>query len=98
MAKSTEAYLDNRGKIHRDPMDAIVADLANALGRVGDQTGMAEGVARVILARREEIEQAFHDLDHLVHHCDAEIEVEDRNLGQVIRISKPARSANSVQS
>lgn len=66
MAQSVQAFLDKRGNMHRDPESAVIADLSDALGRVGDQTGIAEGVARIILARREEIEQAFSDLDILM--------------------------------
>jgi len=88
VAKSVEAYLDKRGKLHRHPTDAIVEDLASALGRVGDQTGMAEGVARVILAKRKEIEQAFRELDELVHHTDGNVEIADENLARVIRMSR----------
>ena len=87
MAKAIEAYVDERGKLHRDPHDAIVADLAAALGRVGDQTGMAEGVARVILARRLEIERAFKDLDEL--DGEGSLGDADADLSRVIRMNDP---------
>ncbi len=65
MAKSIEAYLDNRGSLHMTATSAIIADLAAALGRVGEEGGLTEGVARLILEKREEIERAFADYDAL---------------------------------
>lgn len=65
MATAIEAYRDNKGHLHHDPASAIVADIAEALGRVGDEGGLTQGVARLILDKRSEIETAFADLDKL---------------------------------
>jgi len=66
MAKSIEAFRDERGHLHDSPEMAVVADIAAALGRVGDEGGLTNGVARLILDKRREIEQAFADLDKLM--------------------------------
>jgi len=68
MAKSIQAYLDNRGNLHMSPKSAVIGDIAAALGRVGEEGGLTEGVARLILEKREFIEQAFADLDNLDEH------------------------------
>ena len=65
MATIIEAFKDSRGNLHLDPSSAIVADIAAALGRVGDEGGLTEGVARLILDKRTAIEAAFFDLDNL---------------------------------
>ncbi|WP_338466301.1 hypothetical protein RXV95_12100 [Novosphingobium sp. ZN18A2] len=65
MATVIEAYKDARGNLHLDPSSAIIADIAAAMGRVGDEGGLTEGVARRILEKRGEIESAFADLDRL---------------------------------
>jgi hypothetical protein len=66
MAKPIEAFRDERGNLYTSPELAIVADIAAALGRVGDEGGLTSGVARLILDKRREIEQAFADLDRLM--------------------------------
>lgn len=66
MAKPIQAYEDERGNLHTSPELAIVADIAACLGRVGDEGGLTSGVARLILDKRREIEQAFADLDRLM--------------------------------
>ena len=66
MAKVVEAYRDERGNLHDTPAGAVLADLAGALGRVGDEGGLTAGVARLVLEKRAEIERAFADLDRLV--------------------------------
>lgn len=65
MARTIEAYQDERGNLHDSPTSAIVADIAAALGRVGDEGGLTNGVAKLILEKRNEIERAFADLDTL---------------------------------
>lgn len=65
MATAIEAYKDQRGNLHLDPSSAIVADIAAALGRVGDEGGLTEGVARLILEKRHALESAFSELDKL---------------------------------
>jgi hypothetical protein len=66
MAKVIQAFRDERGHLHDSPDTAIVADIAAALGRVGDEGGLTNGVAKLILEKRREIEQAFADLDALI--------------------------------
>ena len=66
MAKAIEAFCDNRGHLHDSAEFAIIADISAALGRVGDEGGLTGGVARLILDKRREIEQAFADLDRLL--------------------------------
>ena len=65
MATVISAYKDSRGNLHLEPSNAIVADIAAALGRVGDEGGLTQGVAKLILEKRSEIEAAFADLDKL---------------------------------
>ena len=65
MARAIEAYQDDRGNLHDSPTSAIIADIAAALGRVGDEGGLTNGVAKLILEKRGEIEQAFADFDTL---------------------------------
>jgi len=65
MAIAVEAYKDRRGNLHLEPASAIVADIAAALGRVGDEGGLTRGVAKLILEKRSDIETAFSDLDRL---------------------------------
>jgi hypothetical protein len=66
MAKAIQAFRDVRGHLHDCPDTAVVADIAAALGRVGDEGGLTNGVAKLILEKRSEIEQAFADLDALI--------------------------------
>lgn len=65
MAAVIEAYRDGRGNLHLDPSSAVVADIAAALGRVGDEGGLTQGVAKLILEKRADIEAAFADFDKL---------------------------------
>lgn len=88
MAKSIEAYLDNRGNLHLTPNSAIIADLAAVLGRVGEEGGLTEGVARLILERRAEIEQAFADLDELDTRQPVRIEGVDENNIEVLNLEQ----------
>jgi|GEM_PF-1059145 len=66
MARAIEAYRDERGLVHDTPRAAIVADIAAALGRVGDEGGLTSGVASLILEKRPLIERAFADFDRLI--------------------------------
>jgi len=65
MAKIIEAYADDRGHLHTSPTNAIVADIAAILGRVGDEGGLTSGVAALILEKRDDISRAFADFDAL---------------------------------
>lgn len=69
MAKVAFAYADNSGALHADPEDAALADLASVLGRIGADSGITGGLARMILEKRTEIEKVFIDLDHMVSHA-----------------------------
>lgn len=69
MARVTPSYEDNKGELHRSPENATIADLATILGRMGDDGGMAAGVARLILEKRREIEAAFADYDEMLRQC-----------------------------
>lgn len=77
MATAIEAFQDNRGNLYHEPVSATVADIAAALGRVGDEGGLTEGVARLILEKRLEIERAFADLDRLQGKSATLIDVSD---------------------
>jgi len=77
MAKAIEAYKDERGNLHDTPASAIVADIAAALGRVGDEGGLTNGVAKLILDKRSEIERAFADFDLLNERASGFAEVVD---------------------
>lgn len=63
MAKVSRSFLDNKGEFHKTPDAATISDLAAVLGRMGDDGGMAAGVARLILDKRAEIEAAFAEHD-----------------------------------
>lgn len=65
MARAIEAYTDDRGNLHQTVDDAVLADIAMLLGRVGDEGGLTSGVARLILDKRAELERAFADYDRL---------------------------------
>ncbi len=46
MAIECTAYRDDKGGLHSTPEKATLADLADVLGRVGEEGGMTAGVAR----------------------------------------------------
>jgi hypothetical protein len=75
MAKIVEAYKDDRGTLHNTPAGAVIADIAAALGRVGEEGGLTNGVAVLILEKRKEIERAFADLDMLLQRQESRGEV-----------------------
>ncbi len=84
MAVSIEAYRDDRGHVHDNPEDAVIADIAAALGRVGEEGGLTNGVAKLILDKRAQIERAFADLDRLVAQQPEIIEtVDEPNVRQL---------------
>lgn len=64
MAKAIESYADNSGCIHATIEAAVLSDIAQALGRLSADQGIAGGVAKLILEKRAEIEAAFRDLDN----------------------------------
>lgn len=69
MAKVAFAYADNSGALHTDPQDAAIADLGTVLGRIGAEAGITNGLARMIIEKRAEIEKVFIDLDHMCQHA-----------------------------
>ena len=85
MAKAIEAFCDERGHLHDSPELAIVADIAAALGRVGDEGGLTSGVARLILEKRRQIEQAFADLDKLMKAQPTLVGLADPSVRRVLR-------------
>lgn len=63
MASIVQAYADNSGTLHTHPYDAAVADLTVVLGRIGGETGITSGLAKLIIEKRAEIEAVFADFD-----------------------------------
>lgn len=59
MAHRITAYRDRNGDRHDDAEAATIADLAIVLGRVGGETGMAQGIARKIFEQWNEFEQVM---------------------------------------
>lgn len=66
MAIECTAYRDSKGALHSTPERATLADLADVLGRVGEEGGMTSGVAKLILEKRSEIERVFAEHDVLL--------------------------------
>lgn len=66
MAKIGQTCFDNKGESHASPELATISDLVALFGRMNGPEGMADGVARLILERRKEIEQAFAEHDAMV--------------------------------
>lgn len=75
MATECTAYRDNKGGLHPTPDRATLADLADVLGRVGEEGGMTAGVAKLIFEKREEIERVFAEHDQMVHDTSGEADV-----------------------
>jgi hypothetical protein len=63
MASVVSAFADNNGNLHSNPVDAVVADLSMILGRVGNDSGLTAGIARILIEKRSEIEAAYADFD-----------------------------------
>jgi hypothetical protein len=59
-------YFDGRGQFFKAPEEATISDLAAILGRVGEGDSLAPGIAKILLARRREIEHIFADHDSMV--------------------------------
>jgi hypothetical protein len=84
MATECIAYRDGRGELYATAERATLADLASVLGRVGEDGGMTNGVAKLLLERRADIERVFAEHDAMMvnassveSNADAESEVED---------------------
>lgn len=69
MASVTFAYADNAGTLHTAPIDAALADISTILGRIGAETGITSGLAKLIIEKRAELEAVFADLDHMTSHA-----------------------------
>jgi hypothetical protein len=65
VARIVFAYTDNQGKRHDNPEAAVVADLSVTLGRLGAESGITSGLAKLLIEKRGEIEVAFADLDRM---------------------------------
>lgn len=91
MAKSIQAYLDNRGHLHTSPTSAVIGDITHALGRVGEEGGLTEGVARLILEKREEIELAFAELDALDEKEPIALDPRHSDVVEVLDLEKKRR-------
>lgn len=66
MAKTGTCFIDNAGKAHTTPEEAVLADISALIGtkgRDGQAAGMAPGIAKLILENRAEIEASFRELD-----------------------------------
>ena len=66
MAAECTAYRDAKGGLHANPEKATLEDLANVLGRVGEEGGMTAGVAKLIFEKRQEIERVFLEHDAMI--------------------------------
>lgn len=63
MARIITAFADNNSQIHTSAEQATLADLAAVLGRIGAESGITGGLAKLILEKRREIERVFADFD-----------------------------------
>ncbi|AJA11211.1 hypothetical protein SKP52_21790 [Sphingopyxis fribergensis] len=52
--------------LHAGPEKAPLADLADVLGRVGEEGGMTAGVAKLLFEKREDIERVFAEHDAMI--------------------------------
>ncbi|WP_238401928.1 hypothetical protein [Altererythrobacter sp. C41] len=71
MATECIAYRDSRGELHATAERATLADLASVLGRVGEDGGMTNGVAKLIFDRRDDIERVFAEHDAILVNASA---------------------------
>ncbi len=66
MATECTAYRDGKGALHATAEKATLADLADVLGRVGEEGGMTAGVAKLLFEKREQIERVFTEHDVMI--------------------------------
>lgn len=66
MARISIAYADNRGQLHASAEQAVLSDLTAILGRIGAESGITSGIAKCLLEKRAEVEQAFADHDAMI--------------------------------
>lgn len=64
MAKAIQAFADRSGKHHETADAATVSDILAILG--GNGGGIADGMARTILAKRAELEAVFAEHDAMM--------------------------------
>ena len=65
MAKVIESYADNAGRVHPTIKEAVISDIAAALGRMSADQGIVGGGAKAVFDKREAIEAAFRDFDQM---------------------------------
>lgn len=87
MATECTAYRDNKGGLHPTADRATLADLADVLGRVGEEGGMTSGVAKLIFEKRAEIERVFAEHDQM-----AQNETRDADVVPITDAGKPKRT------
>lgn len=63
MAKIATTFEDNQGEQHKTPEAAALADLTIILGRIGAESGLTAGLAKVILDKRPDIERVYGEFD-----------------------------------
>jgi hypothetical protein len=66
MARPAKSYQSNRGAFYTTPEEATAADIAAILGRVRGENGLAEGIAKVLIARRAEVMGCFAEYEAMV--------------------------------
>ena len=66
MATECTAYRDGKGGLHATPERATLADLADVLGRVGEEGGMTAGVAKLLFEKRAQLERVFAEHDAMI--------------------------------
>jgi len=84
MATECVAYRDGKGALHPTPEKATLADLADVLGRVGEEGGMTAGVANLLFEKRVELERVFAEHDAMV----ANEPAVEADTGDVVPIKK----------
>ncbi len=66
MARIGKAFFDNRGGFHKTPEEAVMADIAALLGKIGEGESLSLGIAHVMMEKREQIEALFEQYDRMV--------------------------------
>ena len=62
MAQIAQAYMDSKGRLCKTPDEATISDLTAILGGAEANTA----TARIILEKREQIEQLFREHDTML--------------------------------
>ncbi|MEY4501231.1 MAG: hypothetical protein RIS52_1121 [Pseudomonadota bacterium] len=66
MASVGTAFFDAKGQFFKCPEDATISDLASILGRIGEADGLTQGIAKILLERRDDVERIFADHDGML--------------------------------